>query len=320
MNEPQYTDPTAAPTTDPAAPHPAPDLGEPNDAEEARRVVALMQLQPAGADRFVAQSDNIGTMAVFGGQVLGQALMAAWRTAPEDRIAHSLHAYFLLPGEHAPVTYEVERVRDGRSFSMRRVVALQEGKTIFELLASFQTRDEGFSHQTAMPDVPGPEGLADERIARHAVREKLPPFFHDKRLAPLGLEFRRVAPRDLLDPQPREGATSTWVRARGPLPDDPALHQALLAYGSDHELLTVANEPHGLTHFRGDVRMASLDHAMWFHRDFRLDDWLLYQVESPTAGGARGLALGRFYSRDGRLVASVAQEGMIRPWLKKPGG
>jgi acyl-CoA thioesterase-2 len=285
--------------------------------EDLAQLIALMHLEPSGDDRFLAQSDNIGTPAVFGGQVLGQALLAACRTAPTDRQVHSLHAYFLLPGEHAPITYEVDRVRDGRSFSMRRVRALQGDKTIFELMASLQTEEGGVNHQATMPDVPGPEGLEDEAVARQAIRQKLPPYFHDKTLAPRGLEYRHVSPVNLLDPQPRVGGSAVWIKARAPLPDDPMLHRALLAYGSDHGLLPVATEPHGLTLYRGDVRMASLDHAMWFHRDFRMDEWLLYQVESPSASGARGLCQGRFFTQDGRLVASVTQEGMIRPWLRQ---
>lgn len=288
--------------------------------EDVDRLISLMDMEEVSQDRFLAQSDNIGTLAVFGGQVLGQALSAASRTMTPDRQAHSLHAYFLLPGEHAPVTYEVDRVRDGRSFSTRRVRALQGDKTIFELMASFQTADEGVDHQATMPDVPGPEGLADESAALQGIRQILPPYFQDKSLAPRGLEFRRVAPLDLLNPAPRTGGSCVWVRAKAPLPDDPALHRALLAYGSDHGFITVANEPHGLTLFRGNLRMASLDHTMWFHRDFRLDQWLLYQIESPSASGARGLCLGRFYTQDGQLVASVAQEGMIRLQARKPAG
>ncbi|HYR26367.1 MAG TPA: acyl-CoA thioesterase II [Aquabacterium sp.] len=293
-------------------------MNPPHASEQVDLLLALMRLESAGEDRFLAQSDDIGTPAVFGGQVLGQALMAACRTAPADRQVHSLHAYFLLPGEHAPIDYEVTRVRDGRSFSMRRVVARQQGETIFELTASFQTADQGVEHQVAMPEVPGPEGLVSDHALRQAILPQLPAFLREKNMAPRGLEIRRVEPDDLLNPTPRPARTALWVRAMAPLPDDPLIHRALLAYGSDHGLLLAAIAPHGLSLFRGDVRMASLDHAMWFHRDFRLDDWLLYVIDSPSAGGARGLCEGRFYSRDGRLVASVAQEGMVRLRAPRP--
>lgn len=277
----------------------------------------LMELHAAGNDHFLAQSDNIGTPAVFGGQVLGQSLQAAQLTVEADRAVHSLHAYFLLPGEHAPIDYEVTRVRDGRSFSMRRVVARQGDNIIFEMNASFQTASDGVEHQAAMPQVAGPEGLQSEHALRQAIIPHLPPYFHDKTLAPRGLEYRPVEPVDLMNPPKREGQIALWVRAMDTLPDDAALHRALLAYASDHGLLLAAIAPHGLSLFRGEVRMASLDHAMWFHRDFRLDDWLLYVFDSPSASGARGLCQGRFFTRDGKLVASVMQEGMVRPWIRK---
>jgi acyl-CoA thioesterase-2 len=279
----------------------------------------VMQPDDLGEDRFRAQSDNIGTLNVFGGQVLGQSLRAASRTVEADRLVHSLHAYFLLPGAHAPIDYEVTRVRDGRSFSMRRVVARQDGQIIFEMNASFQTASEGVEHQATMPQVQGPEGLQTEHDLRQSVLPHLPPYFQDKILGPRGLEYRPVVAVDLMNPPKQEGPIAVWLKAMDTLPDDPALHRALLAYGSDHGLLLSAIAPHGLSLFKGEVRLASLDHAMWFHRDFRLDDWLLYVFESPSASGARGLCHGRFYTRDGRLVASVAQEGMVRPWLKRQG-
>ncbi|MDO9234749.1 MAG: acyl-CoA thioesterase II [Aquabacterium sp.] len=284
--------------------------------QQVDQLLQLMELQPVGDDHFVAQSDNIGTLAVFGGQVLGQSLQAANLTLPDDRPVHSMHAYFLLPGEHAPIDYEVTRVRDGRSFSMRRVVARQGDKIIFEMNASFQTASDGIDHQAPMPQVAGPDGLATEHSQRQAIVHHLPRYFRDKILGPRGFEYRPVDPADLMDPPPRESTTSIWVRAMAPLPDDVRLHRSLLAYSSDHDLLPAAIAPHGLSIFRGQVRMASLDHAMWFHRDFRLDDWLLYVFDSPSASGARGLCQGRFYTQDGKLVASVMQEGMIRPWLK----
>lgn len=285
--------------------------------QQLDQLLQLMTLRDAGNDHFLAESDNIGTPAVFGGQVLGQSLQAAQLTVEADRPVHSLHAYFLLPGEHAPIDYEVTRVRDGRSFSMRRVVARQGDNIIFEMNASFQTASDGVEHQAVMPQVAGPEGLQSEHELRQAIIPHLPPYFHDKTLAPRGLVYRPVEPVDLMNPPKREGQIAIWVRAMDALPDDPAVHRALLAYASDHGLLLAAIAPHGLSLFRGEVRLASLDHAMWFHRDFRLDDWLLYVFDSPSASGARGLCQGRFYTRDGRMVASVMQEGMVRPWVRR---
>jgi acyl-CoA thioesterase-2 len=275
-------------------------------------LVALMRLEPVGEDRFRAQSEDIGTPAVFGGQVLGQALMAASLTVEATRPVHSMHAYFLLPGEHAPIDYSVDRVRDGRSFSTRHVLARQEGRIIFEMAASFQTVDRGVEHQLPMPALEGPEGLPSELEQRLAIGDRLPAPWRVKATAPHGIEYRRVEQDDPLAPAPREGGSAVWMRAVAPLPDDPMVHRALLAYASDHGLLRAALVPHGLSFLAGDVRAASLDHAMWFHRDFRFDDWLLYVIDSPSAGGARGLCRGSVFARDGRLVASTAQEGMLR--------
>lgn len=286
------------------------------DPTTARRLVDtlvdLMSLEPLGNDRFLAQSEDIGTPAVFGGQVLGQALMAACRTVGAERPVHSMHAYFLLPGEHAPIEYAVDRVRDGRSFTMRHVVARQQDRVIFEMAASFQTVDEGIEHQLPMPEAAGPEGLPSELDQRMALGDRLPAMWRPKALMPHGIEYRRVEPDDLLAPAPRSSESGVWMRAIAPLPDDPLVHRALLAYASDHGLLRAAMLPHGLSFMSGQVRPASLDHAMWFHRDFRMDEWLLYCVDSPSANGARGLCRGSIFTRDGRLVASTAQEGMLR--------
>lgn len=275
-------------------------------------LVALMRLEPVGEDRFRAQSEDIGTPAVFGGQVLGQALMAASLTVDAARPVHSMHAYFLLPGEHAPIDYSVDRVRDGRSFTTRHVLARQAGRIIFEMAASFQTVDRGVEHQLPMPALDGPEGLPSELEQRLALGDRLPAQWRVKATAPHGIEYRRVEQDDPVAPVPREGGSAVWMRAVAPLPADPMVHRALLAYASDHGLLRAALVPHGLSFLAGDVRAASLDHAMWFHRDFRFDDWLLYVIDSPSAGGARGLCRGSVFARDGRLVASTAQEGMLR--------
>ncbi|MDP9929922.1 acyl-CoA thioesterase-2 [Variovorax paradoxus] len=275
-------------------------------------LVALMQLEPLGGDKFLAQSEDIGTPAVFGGQVLGQSLAAASLTVGADRPVHSMHAYFLLPGEHAPIEYSVDRVRDGRSFTTRHVVARQQERIIFEMSASFQTVDDGVEHQFAMPAVAGPEGLISEIDQRIALGDRLPERWRIKGLEPHGIEYRRVEADDLLTPEVRPSESAIWMRAIAPLPDDPVVHRALLAYASDHGLLRAAMLPHGLSFMSGQVRPASLDHAMWFHRDFRMDDWLLYVLDSPSASGARGLCRGSLFTRDGRLVASTAQEGMLR--------
>ena len=307
-----------SPPAGPFAPSHAPDdpagaaPAAPAPAALVERLVSLMRLQPLGEDRFRAQSHNIGTPAVFGGQVLGQALMAASLTVGPERPVHSMHAYFLLPGEHAPIDYAVDRVRDGRSFTTRHVVARQQERVIFEMSASFQTVDDGVEHQSAMPERPAPESLRSDLDRRFDLADRMPERLRVKALRPHGLEFRSVEHDDLLAPVPRAPERSVWMRAVAPLPDDPVLHRALLAYASDHGLLSAALLPHGLSYAQPRLRLASLDHAMWFHRDFRLDDWLLYVMDSPSAGGGRGLSRGSVFTRDGRLVASMAQEGMVR--------
>lgn len=285
----------------------------PTPAELVDHLVALMHLEPTGADHFRAQSEDLGMPAVFGGQVLGQALTAACLTVAPDRPVHSMHGYFLLPGEHAPIDYQVQRARDGRSFSTRHVLARQQGRLIFELAASFHSPEPGLEHQSPMPaDTAGPAGLPSELEQRIAVADRLPARWRLKAAQPHGIEFRRVQADDPLAPRPREGGFALWMRAVAPLPDVPALHRALLAYASDHGLLTAGLLPHGLSLLGGRVRAASLDHAMWFHRDFRLDDWLLYVCDSPSASGARALCRGSVYTQGGQLVASTAQEGLLR--------
>ena len=291
-------------------PNPTPDAA--TAARHVADLVALMQLAPTGEDRYRGQSENIGTPAVFGGQVLGQALVAASRTVPADRAVHSMHAYFLLPGAHAPIDYTVHRARDGRSFTTRHVIAKQEGREIFEMAASFQTADDGIDHHDAMPQAPEPLTQPSELERRIALGDRVPADYRFRGLISPGLEVRVVNAPDLLRPQATAPQSMIWLRAVAPLPDDPLVHRALLAYASDNGLLRAAMNPHGLTFFSPKLRAASLDHAMWFHRDFRLDDWLLYVVDSPSAQGARALCRGSIFTRDGRLVASTAQEGMLR--------
>lgn len=277
-------------------------------------LVALLRLEPLGPDRFRGASEDIGTRNVFGGQVLGQALMAACRTVETSRPVHSLHAYFLLAGDkREPIDYEVDRVRDGRSFATRRVVALQKGRTIFTMMASFQAAEAGaFEHQHPMPPVPAPDTLVSDIEQRRGLVGHLPPHVRDKLSSERPVEFRSVDPLDPFKPERRPAETRIWMRTLAALPDEPALHCAMLAYASDHGLLRAALRPHGLSFMQPKLRGASLDHAMWFHRDFRIDDWLLYAIDSPSGGASRGLCRGEVFSRDGRLVASVAQEGVLR--------
>lgn len=272
----------------------------------------LLELERIEDNIFRGESRDIGSAQVFGGQVLGQALSAAHFTV-DGRVAHSLHAYFLRRGDTAaPIIYDVDRARDGGSFSVRRVVAIQHGRPIFNLAASFQRPEEGFEHADAMPDVPEPDGLRDLSDVPPEILERLPAkvrrFLTDKR----PFKFRPVQTMRFDAPEKREPRKQVWIRAVDALPDDVPLHQNLLAYVSDFELLGTSTLPHGLMFGRGNVMMASLDHALWFHREFRVDDWLLYSLESPNASGARGYARGQFFTRDGVLVASAAQEGLVR--------
>ncbi len=275
-------------------------------------LIKLLQLERIEDNIFRGESRDIGSAQVFGGQVLGQALSAAHHTV-DGRVAHSLHAYFLRRGDMtAPIIYEVDRARDGGSFSVRRVVAIQHGRPIFNLAASFQSPEKGLEHQAEVPDVPGPEGLQDvtdvepEVLAK--VPEKMRRYLTDKR----PFEFRPVRPINFARPEHLPPEKQIWIKAVDKLPDEDSLHQNLLAYVSDYELLGTSTLPHGLPFDRGMVQMASLDHALWFHRNVRIDDWLLYSCDSPNASGARGFARGQFFAQDGVLVASAAQEGLVR--------
>lgn len=279
-----------------------------------RDLLEHLDLERLEINLFRGDSKDIGSSRVFGGQVLGQALMAACRTV-ENRLPHSLHSYFLRPGDfEAPIVYEVDRNRDGRSFSSRRVVAIQHGRPIFTMAASFQDQEQGIEHQSTMPDVPGPEDLPDSESLAQEQLEHMPEKLRRYLWSRKPFNFRRVQPINYLAPEPRPPRKQIWFRAADRLPDDDYLHLALLAYVSDYDLLTTATLPHSIAFMQGNVQMASLDHAMWFHRKFRLDDWLLYDCDSPVAAGARGLSRGTIYTRDGILVASVAQEGLIRLW------
>jgi acyl-CoA thioesterase II len=287
------------------------------------RLIAQLDLERLEDNFFRGQSSDIGGKSVFGGQVIGQALVAASRTVEDARVPHSLHAYFLLPGDMAaPIVYEVDRIRDGRSFTARRVQAIQHGRPILSMLASFQIAEPGFAHQSPMPEVPAPEELLPVSELREgwlagAGGLELPQRMGAAMRQPSPIEFRPVQPRNPLRPTPGEPRQAVWFRTVDRMPDDPMLHRCLLAYASDHNLMPTALLPHGKSWFTPGMIVASLDHAMWFHREGRVDDWLLYAMDSPSAQGARGFARGLIYDRRGQLVASVAQEGLMRATAPK---
>ena len=289
-------------------------------------LLGLLDLERIEDRIFRGRNRPLASPRVFGGQVLAQALVAADRTVngpggagreggAEPRPCHSLHAYFILPGDvGAPIVYDVETLRDGGSFSTRRVTAVQHGRPIFNASLSFHRAEPGPDHQDSLGrDVAGPDGLPSEREIVEALGDRVPEPLRTVLTRDRPIDFRPVDPADPLRPDPRPARADTWLRAAGTLPDDPALHQALLAYASDWGLLGAALLPHGRTVFDGTIQAASLDHSLWFHRPFRADAWLLYAVESPTAAGARGFTRGAVYDADGRLVASAVQEGLVRP-------
>ncbi|MBS0475209.1 MAG: acyl-CoA thioesterase II [Proteobacteria bacterium] len=282
-------------------------------------LVKLLEVKPQGDDLFIGRKKRGGIGRVFGGQVIAQALLAAEATVDPARPAHSLHAYFLRGGsEEHETDYAVARDFDGGSFSNRRVVASQQGRPILNLTASFQKHEEGLHHSDApMPDVPPPEDLEPEVEVRRRFAEQARPEARHHFLADRPVEMRAVEARHWMNPQPAPPVSHSWFRAIAPLPDDRRIHRAVLAFASDMTLLGTCALPHGLSWARGEVMSASLDHAVWFHEPFRADEWLLYATDSPWSGGGRGFNRGRIFTRDGRLVASVAQEGMIRRIVPK---
>jgi acyl-CoA thioesterase-2 len=276
-------------------------------------LLSILDLEPLEENLFRGRSPQEGWQRVYGGQVLGQALVAAVRTVTEVRPAHSFHGYFLLAGDPAhPIVYEVERTRDGGSFTTRRVKAIQNGNTIFIMAVSFHKPEPGLEHEAPMPDVPPPESLpsATELMAR--LIDTLPESMRSYWVRDRPIDMRPVDVSRYLDREKRPPLQHIWMRAAGMLPDDPKLHQCVLAYASDFTLLDTALIAHGKLLFDRDIQLASLDHALWFHRPFRADEWLLYVQDSPSAYGARGFCRGSFFTRDGHLVASAAQEGLIR--------
>lgn len=289
-------------------------------------LVSLLTVSPEGGsegkDRFTGARKPGGEGRVFGGQVIAQALAAAQASVDADRPVHSLHGYFLRPGsEETAITYAVSREMDGRSFANRRVVGEQNGKAIFSMTASFQRREPGVHHAVPMPAVPLPEALPSEADLLAIYAERLPEQRREALARPRPIEMRPVEPINWLRQSPSasssgdtriEPVSHTWLRCVAPLPDDPAIHRTLLAYASDMTLLGTSLLPHGLSWAAGTAKGASLDHAIWFHDDFRADDWLLYACDSPWAGQARGFSRGRIFTHDGRLVAETAQEGLVR--------
>jgi len=276
------------------------------------QLLAILDLEPLERNLFRGLSPQVGWQRVFGGQVIGQALVAACRTV-EDRIAHSLHAYFLRAGDPAvPIIYEVDRIRDGKSFSTRRVVAIQHGQAIFSMAASFHRHEEGLSHQIRMPDVPPPEALPSEAELKEQLIDRVPPAVRAYWERERPIEIRPVDLTRYLSPQERAPSQQVWIKATGDLGDDMVLHQSVLAYASDFTLLDTALIAHGRFIFDAGLMLASLDHAIWFHRPFRVDDWLLYAQDSPSSAAGRAFCRGTLFSRDGKLVASAAQEGLVR--------
>jgi acyl-CoA thioesterase II len=273
------------------------------------QLLTILDLEPLEKNLFRGLSPQVGWQRVFGGQVIAQALMAACRTV-EGRKPHSLHAYFLLPGDpKVPIIYEVDRIRDGRSFTTRRVVAIQHGAAIFALSASFHADEPGLSHQMPMPDVPMPEDLPDLRqtTAPHMPEAVRAYYARERPIEIRPVEFERYTKRNPMPPR-----FHVWIRAAQALPDDLTLHQCILAYASDMTLLDSCLIAHGRTVFDPTIQAASLDHALWFHRPFRADEWLLYAQDSPSSSGALGFSRGLIFNRQGELVASVAQEGLVR--------
>ena len=278
-------------------------------------VLAILDIEPLERNLFRGRSPKVGWQRVFGGQVIGQALVAVSRTVDPGRDIHSLHGYFMRPGDpKVPIIYEVDRIRDGRSFTTRRVVAIQHGEAIFSMSASFHTPEPGLTYHLPMPDVPMPEALPseDELRANFLPAMPHPMRTYYERARPIELrpvEYQRYQQSGI----PMEPRFNVWIRTTKRLPDDPAIHRCVLAYASDMTLLDTSLIPHGRTVFERDIQGASLDHALWFHGPFRADEWLLYSQDTPFSGGARGFSRGLIYTREGALVASVAQEGLIRP-------
>ncbi len=286
---------------------------EPTGNTAIDNLLTILDLENLEHNLYRGRSPQVGWQRVFGGLVVSQALVAVTRTVEPERRVHSLHGYFLRPGDPAiPILYQVDRLRDGRSFTTRRVVAIQHGEAIFALSASFQVMEEGFTHQPAMPDVPQPDQLPNDAELKARFIALMPKNVRDYWERERPIELRPVDLTRYVARIPQEPRQYVWIRAAGALPEDRAIHEAVLAYASDMTLLDTTLIAHGKSVFDGDIQAASIDHALWFHRPVMADQWHLYAQESPFASGARGFARGQIWSADGKLVASVAQEGLIR--------
>jgi acyl-CoA thioesterase-2 len=276
-------------------------------------LLATLDLEKLEENLYRGTSPQVGWQRVFGGQVVAQALVAAQRTVGPDRFVHSLHGYFVRPGDPSvPILYQVERIRDGSSFTTRQVLAIQHGKAIFTLSASFQVEEEGYDHQIVMPAATDPEKLMGEREFKEAFLQQAPDAVRRYWMRDRPFEVRPTSLMHYITKEKLEPRQDVWVRALGQIPEDRPTQAAVLAYVSDMTLLDASLYPHGTSIFEPSLQVASLDHAMWFHRPIDFSDWLLYSQDSPSAGGARGMTRGSIYSRSGQLVASVAQEGLIR--------
>ena len=276
-------------------------------------LLSLLKLETIEDGLYRGQSQDLGFKALFGGQVMGQAVSAAQETVDPTRNVHSLHSYFLRPGDAAkPVVYEVERIRDGKSISTRRVKAIQNGKAIFYMTASFQQFEQGLEHQDPMPEVAGPEGIASYSDFIFDHQHLIPENIRGKFLAEKPIDIRPVEAYNWAAPQSMPAQCHSWMKTNGCLPDDLRIHTYILAYASDFHFLPTSLFPHGVTHWNPNFQIATIDHAMWFHRPFRFDDWLLYKMDSPSASGGRGLVKGQIFNHQGELVASTMQEGVIR--------
>ncbi|WP_394129798.1 acyl-CoA thioesterase II [Shewanella maritima] len=276
-------------------------------------LLSLLSLEQIEQGRFRGQSQDIGFGHLFGGQVMGQALSAAKETVAKDRFVHSFHSYFLRAGdEKMPIVYDVENMRDGGSFSARRVKAIQKGRPIFYMTCSFQSQELGFDHQATMPSIQGPEGLLNQQELAMTLRDKVPPAVLEKFMADSPFEMRLVDPQDIINPKKIAPIRHVWIKANGNIPQDHCIQESLLAYASDFNFLVTAAQPHGVSFLTPGMRMATIDHAIWFHRPFNLDQWLLYSIESTNASGGRGFVKGQFFDQQGNLVASATQEGLMR--------
>ena len=284
----------------------------------AAELLSLLDIERLEVDLFRGiGSGGETSKRIYGGQVIAQALAAAYRTVP-DRLCHSLHAYFIRPGDPSiPVIYQVDRARDGGSFTTRRVVAIQHGKQILNMAASFHVEEDGWDYQHEMPQVAGPQGLLNREDLRDRWAPHIPEHMRRDFLRPRPIEIREVEPRDLVDPKPDSDVNHLWFRMEAAAGASPQMQHILLAYASDMNLLGSSLRPHGLTWFTGEVMTASLDHSMWFHGPLAFEDWHLYSMDAPFTGGARGFNRGKIFARDGRLVASTAQEGLMRPYKPK---